>query len=455
MKGQTENLRKRLLTPKIGGRETMFRWIMLGVFAAGLGYVLIRGVFEQPKKPDNFSNSYSASPGGHSALAELLSDLGFKVQRRVTPLNRLGPEYYAPGGSCVTVLEPDPEQVASNKREFKDLLGENWRSPRAIIALPKRWYYDTHGGGKGIVEVGEGWYRISDVNIVLAACGLSSELSVFRTTTETFLSTPNPNAWRREHPMFGDDEPVPEWRDPLRTRLHTEPIQAFRFADNGARGKYEVLIQTEQGDPVVIQPRVELGLSRAILVSDADFLSNRFIGQGNAAALAMKVFRAADTRTFDIDESMHGLASQASIEYLAATPPGLWFTLSLFIVLLMFGWREATVLRPAVADTETRRSRGVVIEGLARMMARARDYVTASTALLRRAHNHLGAGPVQVHASGMAGSTSSALAKDQKATLEAIKIIPGEGALNVLRAAQTVSSLKNKEPRRATPQKKT
>lgn len=448
MKGKTEQLRKRLLTPVIGGREGVFRWFMLAVFAAGLLYVLVRGVFEQPRVPDNFTNSHSASPGGHLALARLLGELGYRVERRVTPLNRLGPEFYAPGGSCLTLLEPSPDLALENKREFAGLFAQHWRSPNVILALPRRFYSRAPGNGAdGVIEVLEHEYPVRDVNAVLQACGLSG-ISVERVGEQAVLikSDPRPTLRRAPDERFHDiiDAP-PRLDDILLTRLHDQPAQVFRFDSPSTAADFMVLIETDDGRPVAVAARDSSGRPGAVLLSDPDILSNRFLGEGRAAALASLLFAHNGCRTFEIDESMHGLATQASIEYLAATPPGLWFTLSLFVVLLLFGWREATVLRPVEAETEARRSRGVVIEGVARMMSRARDYTAAATALLRRAHAHLGAGAVQVHASGMAGSTASGPPRDLKDKLEAVKVIPGEGPMNVVRAARIVSELRREQ----------
>ncbi len=422
MKGKTEQLRKRLLTPTLGGRENAFRWVLISAFVLALGYVLVRGVLEQPRVPDNFTNSYSTSPAGHTALVQLLGERSYKVERRVTPLNRLGPEFYTTGGSCLLLLEPDPAEARGNASEFAGLLADAWRAPNIVLALPKRIYvrdWQKSGDGVGMVE---DEYSLAEVNDLLSTCGLTDQISVARTRGPALLS-----ADRK-----------------FETKLHDEDIQHFVFANRRTEAMFDVLVSTDTGEPVVISARRNMSNTAAVLISDPDFISNRFIGQGSAASLALATFAATRCSALKLDESMHGLATHASLEYLAATPPGLWVTLSIFLAMFLFGWRESTVLRPAVADTETRRSRGVVIEGVARMMRRARDYTAASTVLLRRAHAHLGGGPVQVHASGMAGSTNSALPKDAREKLEAVQVVVEDGALNVVRVAQVIAELRQK-----------
>jgi hypothetical protein len=128
------------------------------------------------------------------------------------------------------------------------------------------------------------------------------------------------------------------------------------------------------------------------------------VGRPGAATLSVALFRETPRKgPILLEETLHGFAADSSIEYLALSPPGLWVTLSLVLLLVLFGWREATVVRPAAAEATDRQARIYAVDGIARMMARARDHGSALRALLKRTRLVIGSNPTTVLAEGSAG----------------------------------------------------
>jgi hypothetical protein len=209
-----------------------------------------------------------------------------------------------------------------------------------------------------------------------------------------------------------------QWQDGTGETLLTGPVQVFRV--NGQLPlTFEVLARAESGEPVVVRYRAKeyVGEGGVLLVSDPDIFTNRFIQTPGAATMALRVFGETPRNgTILVDEDLHGFSTDASLEYLAATPPGLWVTLSVMVLLAVFGWRQVTVLRPQSAEPQDRRARKFSIEGLARMMERAGDHDKAYRRVMWRSRLVLGTGGAQVHGAGKSGTRTVKKGKTGRVT---------------------------------------
>jgi len=427
MKQATTKIIQRLNSTERSGHETRFRLILLGAMGAITLFVLGRGLFDKPEAQDNFTNSTSASPGGHRALVELLGKNGFTVRTSVDRLDKLDDDYFKPWGSALALLEPSPEQVADHEVEMRALFRDE-RRPNVILVLPKRHYSPTKPDEDGRVVLKESIHSLADIEFLLEVADLKSDLSL-RRGLETLALTDSQGQHRtRLHDWVG----YPQYF------VLTKPAEVT--VENFMPTGWRILVQTSDGKPVAIHN----AMRKLIVVADPDFLSNRYLAKGDAAVLAKNVFVQCQSREIVIDEAMHGLATQASLEYLAVRPPALWSLLSLLLLLGLFGWRETTVLQPALEEGDTRRSRAYVVEGVAKLMERARDYGPASRALIKRAQHALSPSKAHVHAAGMAGSTPTSLPKETETGLGEIKLTGGSEE-NFVAVATSIAKLKREQ----------
>jgi hypothetical protein len=370
-------------------KEERNRLIIIGVFTTCFVGVLlvwlVLAVLDEPLQPDNFTNSFSTSPGGHSALVELLRDSGREVRAGGGGLR--APDDAANSTDTLALLEPRRRFVEKYSEEFESLFSTaRQQHSSVVLALPKRTYRKADPQPHdGELVLWEGEVELADVNETMARAGFDNWYTVRRRTGKQLVE------WGGGWPRVELDEPV----------------QVFETL-SAPPGEIEVLAALEDGSPVVVRWRTDSWRDRGgvILVSDPDFLTNRFISRPGGGEFCVALFDLTPTGgTILIDEDLHGFSSDASIEYLALTPPGLWVLLCGLLVLGLFGWRQATVLRPRETEPQDRQERKYVIEGLARMMERAADHHTACRRIIRRSRFVLGSGGAQVQGAGMTAGT--------------------------------------------------
>jgi hypothetical protein len=355
----------------IARREQRFRLLLLGLCGAVIVTWMIVGLFHAPKRPDRFTNSYSGSPGGHLALVELLRDNGRQVRRDAARLQL--PEFDSSSGDTLLLLEPGPDFVEAFASEVSSLFEDaRKRHSSLIVALPKRHYESVRLDEDGSVVLTEYLHPLADVNSVLAATGFDRWFRVHREDREQTAVT-----GRIPH----------TWRD-VDSQLH-DVAQVLRPLTPGMSlpANMEVFVGTQQGDIIAVRFGVNEyeSLGGLILISDPDMFANRYIAEPGMANLAMLMFERTPTRgTIIIDEALHGFAVDSSLGYLASRPPGLWVSLSVLLLLLVFAWRQATVMRPRSALPQDRDARLYAIEGLARLMERAARHRDAALRILRR-----------------------------------------------------------------------
>ncbi|MBE7490884.1 MAG: DUF4350 domain-containing protein [Planctomycetes bacterium] len=365
-------------------RDSVFRWAILGAMALVTIGWLVRGAIREPSVPDNYTNGFSASPGGHAALAELLRAHGRTV--RVSAESLKLPAWDGYGSDTLVLLEPRPEYVDEFQREVEALFREALSRPcNLVFAVPKRRYkYLRTEDGKDIVAESEYWR--GDIEAVMSAARLSGILAVERRGSGALLVAPG----RESETGFANPAPIQtfRWERPPESAL--PDLRA------------DTLLQTAEGQPVAIRLRRQGQQSGGIvLLADPDVVSNRYLGEPGAGSLAMELFSGLPQGgKLLFEQTLHGFAADADLEYLALTPPGLWLTLSLLLLLGLFGWREATVLRPVAAASLDRRARLYAVDGIARMMLRARDHHAAYRALMRRSALVLGGEGAVVRAGG-------------------------------------------------------
>lgn len=373
-------------------RERRFRFALMAVMAAILVAWMVLGVVKPPAQPDNYTNGYSYSPGGHAALIQLLKQNGRSTRVAVGDL-RL-PAFDDSSGNTLVLLEPRPEFVDEHEEVLKRLFVEALARPCSlVVALPKR-FYNPEDPDSGIEVISEHDYDKHQVTRLLQVAGLDELLDVERSEDPVVCSPESaPQRWSFEVP---------------------QPAQVFVFKKSPARWDHsrppEVLLASQHGEPIAIRVFGRSSRSRGglVLVSDPDMFSNRWLGVPGAARTALHVFaQTPPAGELIFEETLHGFSTDASVEYLALTPPGLWVTLSLLLLLGLFGWREATVLRPMQSEAQDRRARLYAVDGLARMMLRTRDHGAAYRALMRRAGLALGQDSATVMAQGTSGSTGT------------------------------------------------
>jgi hypothetical protein len=385
------------LKPDSARRETLFRVIMVAVFGSAMLAYFIVSIFEVPLEADNFTNGFSTSPAGHSALLELLRENKRSVKHGHTKLTP--PEHQGTRTDTLALLQPGPEYIEHFEDEFRNLfLNARASETSVLLVLPKRVYVEAHEQpDDGELVLWEDVYSTSEVQSVLEYTGFDQWISVDR--------------------VSGKGRNL-VWQDGTGETWATEPVQVFR-PKGTLPPTFEILAKADSGEPVVLRYRVNEYSSEGgvLLVSDPDIFTNRFIKTPGAATMALRVFgETPRAGTILVDEDLHGFSTDASLEYLAATPPGLWVTLSVIVLLAVFGWRQVTVLRPQSAEVQDRRARKFSIEGLARMMERAGDHEKAHRRVMWRSRLVLGTGGAQVHGAGKSGTRTVKKGKTGRVT---------------------------------------
>ena len=370
-------------------RESIFRWSLGGILLGGTLLWMVFSIFTEPKRPDNFTNSHSYSPGGHRALTELLERQGREVVRNTAKLK--APKMDGYNGDTLLLLEPIPEYVYDFADDFELLFDEATRNPTSIIlVMPKRWYRVSETqDNEDSLELIERLHPKSASEVPLREAGYRNNVALLRVNPQSI------------HAMSNQGYPIENTRTSI-----DAPVQVFSVRPEGRRG-FEVLAETENGHPVVLRVRDtdENDRGGVILVSDPDVFSNRYIARDGAAQFVMAVIEKGPSGKIIIDEQLHGFSTDSSVEYLAVTPPGLYVTLSVLLMLLVFAWRQATVVRPARLEQTDRTDRTYAIEGVARMMLRTRDHRGAASRIGRRSYLVLGQGAAQVGGPGSGSGT--------------------------------------------------
>ena len=371
--------------------ESKVRWIMVGVVGGAMLLYFVVSVFRTPLQADTYTNSYSTSPGGHTALIELLRKSGREVTPGKAHLDL--PKFDNARTDTLAMLEPGMQYVDHFGEEFAALFtAAREESTSMLIAFPKRHYelMEVEEGGDVVLEEQE--VSIFEVQSILKSTGFDQWLDVDRDTARPEVVWP-------ENALQGAQS---EARFKPADYLQAFVVKAGKLPQN-----FEVLAATEDGAPVIVRYRLSQFESTGgvVLVSDPDLLANRFIAEPGAAEIAARLFDQTPRQgAILVDEDLHGFSTEASLEYLAATPPGLWVTLSSFLLLVIFAWRQATVLRPRAAEPQDRRARKFSIEGLARMMERAGEHDAAQRRIMRRSRLVLGGGRTEVQGAGMTGT---------------------------------------------------
>ena len=383
--------------PDAARRETMFRVIMVAVFGTVMLAYFIVSIFDVPLQADNFTNGYSTSPAGHSALIELLRQNKREIEHGHVKLAL--PEYEGSRTDTLALLQPGPEYIGPFEEEFTNLFSNARKTDTSVLlVLPKRTYTPaTEQPQDGELVLWEVEHSLATVQSVLEYTGFDQWLTVDRL----------PDKGRKL-----------VWFDGTAEADMAEPVQVFRWAHGEVPKSFQVLASAASGEPVIVRYRQnEYGEGGVLLVSDPDIFTSRYIDTKGAATLALRVFEETPrSGAILVDEDLHGFSTDASLEYLAATPPGLWVTLSVLVLLAVFGWRQVTVLRPQSAEQQDRRARKFVIEGLARMMERAGDHEKAYRRVMWRSKLVLGTGGAQVQGAGKTGTRTMKKGKTGKVT---------------------------------------
>ncbi|MEE9311639.1 MAG: DUF4350 domain-containing protein [Planctomycetota bacterium] len=392
-------------------KDTVFRVVVFGVIVLAMFVYLIAGAIQTPTTPETYSNSYSTSPGGHSALVELLDKYGYNIKQSVAPLPELSSgddnDWAFSNPDTIALLEPDLYISEDFQHEFVDLMEMvRTEDTRVLLVLPKR-RYDLKRLDDNTIVLEESFHSLDEADDLFQETPLAQYAVIKRD---------------------GDDQTLDaqeyEFEQDVKTKVKF-PRQYFELTvdpeDQPFQDHVEILLTNEKGKPVAMRyrRRVHDEYYGLIVLADPDILTNRYIKEEGAADLSLLLFHALneeikDKKTKDkksrgnihIDESGHGFASDASIEYLALTPPGLWVTLALFVTLLVWAWRQSTVMRPTKAITPSRGQRKYAIEALGRMMLRARDHGSALIQFRRRGKLVLSSDRTSVRQAGMGEGTA-------------------------------------------------
>ncbi|MCB9896257.1 MAG: DUF4350 domain-containing protein [Planctomycetes bacterium] len=402
--------------------ESRLRWVMVGIVGGAMLLYFIVSVFRVPLQADTYTNSYSTSPGGHTALIELLRKSGREVTPGKAHLDL--PAYDYDRTDTLAMLEPGMQYVDHFEEEFKALFeGARGENTSIVIAFPKRHYslMEAEEGGDIVLE--EELVGIPEVQGILGSTGFERWLNIQRDTTTPDI------VWA------ADNTPAA----PTEVRFKPKDfVQVFKVDSSYLSGAFDVMAATQAGDPVILRYRANRSatVGGVLLVSDPDLLTNRFIAEPGAAEIATRLFALTPQKgTVLIDEDLHGFSTEASLEYLAVTPPGLWVSLSVSLLLLIFAWRQATVLRPRAAEPQDRRARKFSIDGLARMMERAGEHDAAHRRIVKRSRLVLGGGRTEVQGAGMTGTRSIQKGKTGRIT----RIQGGTSEERLINAARKVA----------------
>lgn len=267
----------RLLTPRF----------VLGLLAAlCLAVLLLAPRADRDGRAPALS-SYGTSPNGARGLHDVLDRLGFRVERRLTPMR----EVLDPA-AVYLVLDPPDEPTAAEVHRLLEAV----RAGAGLLVLPTR------------------------------GTRLADSLGVARASSLTRA----PDA-RSTDPAMGDDGiPVPPARFTRSVLRGTRgPRDSVSVYQPPAGGVTFLSFETERGrEPAVVGLR--LGRGRVVVAAEPEHFSNALLRQGDAAVRAVRLVEwLVDGRDAPIvfDEYHHGYGRQGGMasvtrRALAETPPG-------------------------------------------------------------------------------------------------------------------------------------
>ena len=121
--------------------ESKVRWIMVGVVGGAMLLYFVVSVFRTPLQADTYTNSYSTSPGGHTALIELLRKSGREVTPGKAHLDL--PNFDNARTDTLAMLEPGMQYVDHFGEEFAALFtAAREESTSMLIAFPSDHRYE-------------------------------------------------------------------------------------------------------------------------------------------------------------------------------------------------------------------------------------------------------------------------------------------------------------------------
>ncbi len=367
-------------------KEKRFRLMLLIALTLSFTVWIVIGLYQKPKRSDTFINSYSTSPAGHSAFFQLLQEEGYEVSRSVDLFRKyrpLGLDHEAKKTSVQLLLEPRLEYIQETQERFEGTFSFDQNDlPKVVLSLPKYHYKNTEKTSEhGELLLLRKVLPQSEVQEIIKHLGLDEHLKVARRHEPSFLYSDMGS-------LEEDGQGVQFFTD---QQVNQEVLQYFEvFGEAEELDDWSVCLWDDQDNPVgLVYYDQKFDRGPFVLVSEPEIFTNRVLAKSGVAELALRCIEQSGSKEVLIDESMHGLVDQASLSYLAATPPGLWLTLSVLFLLLLWGWRETRIFYPIQPKSPEPPSPLATIRGVGQLMLRARDEEKASKLLGGRIRSFL------------------------------------------------------------------
>lgn len=402
--------------------ERIARGLLFGLAVVCMISLLAGGLFATAVKSDNHSNSYTPLPSGHRALYNVLGQKGWTLERggRFVSMGDLN----LPGQDALPIfLEPRIPYIEDlAPGGLNHGYGTPLQDESFILVLPKFWYTREENSNilKQHVVSKQEHEEILDAFNLEPLKRLLQELPGPLPVTQS-------TRWiwqkqrRNSNTRFWEESPFEGYAlDAMVTPL---PGEGARFQHPlGFQMEWEWNANTI--DDICEELEAVLGETTAIrvladyegqrfawaialvqtsrtivVVADPTPFTNQYLEQGPNMWLIEQLLestralninqplggRILNSRKLSFDEAFHGYTDDATIAWYATQGDGLWVTFSIMGLLLLLIWHQAIVVRPLPSDQRDRRSRAYVIEGLARLMQRARGQADIAHRLYRRA----------------------------------------------------------------------
>lgn len=356
--------------------------------------------------PDTKADSYGVYAPGYQALFEILDELGYAVERGISPpdrsLNQKGVLLFL--GSSPDIVENEPV--------YLHRVGEWVKAGGKVIVTPDVDHGPFRSENR---EVTQGDFAITELGVTsvsFASYDPPEDLAPPREEKDDLSSSIQRSLWGETARFWtcsvigeGDmqiDAADNASAERFQLQLPQVDLNTFSKVPDNATGTVRIA-DSEEGSGI-LAARIPMGKGTIILVSDARIFSNRNVAAASNAVLAVRLIGDV-SKPVVFDEFYHGLTLRGNPMVLFGR---LSFGLLALSVLLMTGlwaWRYAIFLGPPLsAQEKSRRDVMEYVDAMARFLKRSRGsnrfaLEEVREAALRTTASKLGltSGPAEIH----------------------------------------------------------
>ena len=360
--------------------------LSIAIFVISLAGVAAR-LTRPPDSGGAGRDSFGVRRPGYRAIHDVLSELGIRTERRLSPLPPTETQ------QTLVLLRPDPELTGREPVFLRDLSPWVERGGRLVVATTGEFDRDflDRSAKQSLRSVVEtlGLEGVSIVTYGMDDVPVNQpknrprhddrplhEQASWDTVREVLQMNATPA--RRVH-VVGDGSLAPTVEGLSELFLRGDVAYCLEIDGEGIGIEYTGLIAVSEREPIGgggsldgtagIAAEFQRGKGSIVLLTEPSLFTNEFLGQGDNSVLAARLL-SPDGRPVLFDEFFHGLSVRGNALYLLTRPEYVAVLLGLLGIAAVTIWRQAIVLGPELPDRlESRRDVSEYLVSMGRFFA--------------------------------------------------------------------------------------